>query len=129
MRKILEFFVLAMAMLAFALPAMAIPAAAAPPTPPGWLGLLTQPGATGPIVLLVVQLLKVAPIPFTGQTRAGLLAALTLVAIAAQVAVAVLAGQLDTLDLAHMLPQAWDALLSLLTAAGVYSLGKRLAET
>lgn len=124
MHKILSLAFLALAVLVFALPALAIPAAAAPPPATGPTVLLT-----GPIVLLVVQLLKAAPIPFTGHTRAGLLAALTLVAIAAQVGVALLAGQLDTLDLAHLLPQAWDALLSLLTAAGLFSLGKRLAET
>jgi hypothetical protein len=105
-----------------ALPAMAAPAAA-PPTSP--LDALANPLALSPVVLLGVQLLKMIPIPFEGKSAAGIVAALTLITLLLKVAIALLTHTVDQLDPMSLWTEGQSAVITLLAAAGIYSVGKK----
>lgn len=79
-----------------------------------------------PAVSLLVEVAKRVPVvPFDGQRRAAVLAALVVVSLAVRVALAYVGGQLHTINWATELQIVADAVLAAFAAAGTYSLVRR----
>lgn len=85
------------------------------------MNLLSNPLLLGAIASLLTQALKLTPLPFEGKTLAGVLAVLTLLSVGLRLAVALLTGTVDQLDLAALIHETIQAAT---TAAGLFSLVK-----
>ena len=84
----------------------------------------------GPIAAALTELAKKAPaVPFEGKTTTGLIVVLgalsTLLTLAAEIAIAYLAGNLATYDWSRAINLLVPAVTSVLTAAGAYGLAKK----
>lgn len=83
------------------------------------------PLVLAPAVSLITKALEQRPqVPYGGQTKAGIVAALLGVSIAARFGLAAYTGQLQTLDLGEDVKLFGEALTSALVAAGGYALAK-----
>jgi hypothetical protein len=82
----------------------------------------TCPLWTAPLVSVAVSTLKASPFPYQGATKAGIVAALTVVAFVLRLATAWASGDLAALDVATETRIIVEALTAAGLAAGAHSI-------
>lgn len=89
------------------------------------LPMLT-PLLVGPLAAFLAQVAKLAPaIPFQGKTVAALVAVLGVIALACELGIAILTGNLAAFDFERLASLLIQTVASVLTAAGTYGLLKK----